>query len=328
MDKIKKITVGVLTYGSLPRSDGFIKSFWQNLDPILDVKLVCCDDGTPDLQALKERRAFCQKSNCVLVEHEENKGISAGWNTLASYDSDADLVVIFNDDIRFTTPGWLARLVYFFEHNEQVGTVGLPLIHEEGYKDNDPRWWNPAGLVGAATGCDFAVRPGILFSIENPDGSKGYWNDLISFHEEIHLGFKLAEKQFYSWMLPWPPCSHQGGATFSTNEELVWRKPSNYLPMDIFLKYVRQTRWYVPQYEEKYATGVVDRMSFSRLMLAKYWGLLEEIEAGNRMQNIKGEQVDILNEPQKPIHDRLISPRPPCMIKWLDRDGTQKEAEI
>ena len=98
--------------------------------------------------------------------------------------------------------------------------------------------------------------------------------------------------------------------------------------MDIFLKYVRQTRWYVPQYEEKYATGIVDRMSYSRLMLAKYWGLLEEIEAGNRIQDIKGEQVDILNEPQKPIHDRLISSRPPHMIKWLDRDGTQKEAEI
>ena len=327
-EKVNKIIIGCSTYGSLPRANGFIKSFWQNLDPGFNVTLVCCDDGTPDLQALKERRASCQKLNCVLIENGDNKGISATWNTLAGYDLEADLVVIYNDDIRFTAPGWLTRLAYFFEHNEQLGTVGLPLIHDDGYKDNDPRWWNPPGLVGAATGCDFAIRPSILFSVENPDGSKGFWNDLVSFHEEIHLGFKLAEKGYLSYMLPFPPCHHQGGATFSTNDELVWRKPSDYLPMDIFLKYVRQTRWYVPQYEEKYTNGIVDRMSYSRLMFARYWGILDEVEAGRGEQEIKGEMVSLLNEPQKPGHNRTVSPWPPREICWLDRDGKEHKQLI
>ena len=143
------------------------------------------------------------------------------------------------------------------------------------------------------------------------------------------MGFKLAEKGLLSYMLPWPPVSYRGGMAFSTHDELIWRQqPSSYLPMDQFLRYVRQTAWYVPQYEEKYAQGIIDRMSYSRVMMTKYWGLLDEIEAGNRIQEIKGEQVDILNEPQKPIHHRVVDSWPKRMIKWLDRDGTQKEAEI
>lgn len=328
MDKIKKIIVGVLTYGSLPRCDGFIKSCWQNLDPGFDVTLVCCDDGTPDLQALKERRAFCQKSNCVLVEHGENRGIPAGWNTLADYDPEADLAVIFNDDIRFTTSGWLTRLVYFFEHNEQVGTVGLPLIHDDGYKDSDPRWWNPPGLVGAAVGCAFAVKPKDLFSIENFDGSKGYAVSLLSFHEEIMAGFELAKKGLLSYMLPFPPLSHQGGATFSTNPELVWRVPCEHLSVDEFLKYARQSRWYIKDYEPQYAGGKVDRMTYSRILFAKVYGILDEVEAGKRIQEIKGEQVDILDEPTKFVHRKVVDVWPPREISWLDRDGRERKEVI
>jgi len=328
-NKIKKIVVGVSTYGTLPRVDGFVKSFWQNLDPMAaNISLVCCDDGTPNIQALRERRTFCQKSNCAFIEHGDNKGISAAWNTLASYDPEADLVLIFNDDIRFITPGWLTRIIHFFENNDQIGMVGLSLIHDDGYKDKEDRWWSPPGLVGAATGCDFAIRPNVLFSVENPDNSKGFWVDLVSFHEEIHLGFKLAEKGFLSYMLPFPPCYHQGGATFSMNDELVWRKPSEYLPMETFLKYVRQTKWYIPAYEEKYKTGVVDRMSYSRLMFSKYWGILDEVDQGNFIKEIKGEQVVILNEPQKPVHNRCVDVWPKRIIKWIDRDGKHCEGEI
>lgn len=323
--KINKIVVGCLTYGSLPRCEGFIKSTWQNLDPGFNVTLVCCDDGTPDLQALKERRKFCEKSNCILIEHGNNRGISAGWNTLASHDPNADLVVIFNDDIRFTTPGWLTRLVYFFEHNEQVGTVGLPLIHEEGYKDSESRWWNPPGVVGCAVGCAFAIQPKVLFSVENSeDNSRGFAEFLISFHEELVLGFRLAEKGILSWMLAFPPFSHQGGATFATNPELVWRHPHSYLSMEEFLAYVRSSRWYVPQYEDKYKEGIVDRMSYSRGAFCKMFGLLEL----NRKQIINGEEIDVWDEPQRLVHERVVKIWPARVTRWLDRDGKEQEVLI
>lgn len=323
-----KIVIGISTYGPIPRAERLIQSLFSNLDLQYNPMIVLCDDGTP-IEQIKDRRVFCSKWNITLLENGQNLGIPAVWNRLVNFDKDADLLIILSDGVRVIMPGWINRIVHFFENNKDIGTVGLPLLHgDEGYKDSDEKWWNNPGLVGAAVGSAFAIRPKDALSIENPDGSMGFWEDLISFHEEIHMGFKLAEKGLLSYMLPWPPISYKGGMAFSTHDELVWRKPSNYLPMDIFLKYVRQTRWYVPQYEEKYANGVVDRMSFSRLMLAKYWGLLDEIEAGNRYQEIKGETVDILSEPQKPIHHRTTDLWPPREICWLDRDGAQKEAEI
>ena len=330
---ISKIVIGITTYGPIPRAERLIQSIFSNLEPQHNPRIVCGDD-TPVTQ-IRERRKFCEKWNVTLLEGGQITGIPATWNKLARFDQEADLIIIFSDGIRVIMPGWINRLVYFFDNNENVGTVGLPLLHrsddgkEDGYKDNDQRWHNPVGLVGAAVGCAFAARPKDLLSIENPDGTRGFWEDLISFHEEIHMGFKLAEKGLLSYMLPWPPVSYRGGMAFSTHDELVWRQQiSNYLPMDQFLKYVRQTRWYVPSYEEKYANGIVDKMSYSRIMLAKYWGLLEEIEAGNRIQEIKGEQVDILNEPQKFVHPLVVDKWPSRQIKWLNRDGKEEEALI
>lgn len=328
---ISKIIIGISTYGPIPRAERLIQSIFSNLEPPYNPIIVCGDDTAPD--QIGDRRKFCGRWNVTLLEGGYIRGIPATWNKLANFDPAADLLVIFSDGVRVIMPGWISRLVYFFDNNENVGTVGLPLVHrggekDEGYIDSDDRWWGNVGLVGAAVGCAFAARPKDLLSVKNPDGTEGFWEDLAAFHEEIHMGFKLAEKGLLSYMLPWPPVSYQGGMAFSMHDELVWRKPSDYLPMDVFLKYARQTRWYVPQYEEKYTSGTVDRMSYSRIMLAKYWGLLEEIEAGNRIQEIKGEQVDILNEPQKPVHHRVVDKWPSRAIKWLDRDGASKETDI
>lgn len=331
---ISKIVIGISTYGPIPRAERLIQGIFSNLDPQYDPTVVLCDDGTPADQ-IRDRRVFCSKWNVTLLENGLNLGIPAVWNKLAKFDKDADLLIIFSDGIRIIMPGWITRICYFFQNNENVGTVGFPLLHrgeggeEDGYKDGDKRWHNPVGLVGAAVGCAFAVRPKDLLSIENPDGSKGFWEDLISFHEEIHMGFKLAEKGLLSYMLPWPPVSYRGGMAFSTHDELIWRNQlSSYLPIDQFLKYVRQVQWYVPGYEERYAKGIVDRMSYSRIMFSKYWGILDEIERDNRIMEIKGKQVDILDEPQKPVHNRVVDKWPPRLIKWLSRDGKEEEALI
>lgn len=326
------IVIGISTYGPIPRAESLIKSIYSNLEPSYVTKIVCCDDGT-EVKYIKERRQFCQLWNVTLLENMYNIGIPATWNRLAKFDSEADILIIFSDGVRAIMPGWITRLVHFLENNENVGTVGLPLLHRNddiggGFKDDDSRWLDNPGLVGSAVGCVFAVRPKVLFSIENPDGSVGYWEDLISFHEEIHMGFKLAERGLLSYMLPWPPMSYLGGMAFSAHNELVWRKPSSYLSMEEFLKYVRQTKWYVKDYEPKYSEGVVDRMAYSRLMFSKYWGVLDEVEAGRRIQEIKGEQVDLLNEPQKFVHHLCVDPWPTRKIRWLDRAGTPQEKEI
>ena len=284
------------------------------------------DDGTPDKIAARETEAACKRWNFEYVRHEQNRGISAAWNTILQHKADADICVIFNNDIRFLTPGWLTRLKHFFLNNEQIGTVGLPLVDEPGFYDADPRWDNPPGRVGAATGCDFAVRPKDALSIVNPDGSRGYWESLISFHEEVHLGFELADRGLLSVMLPWPPTKHAGGQSFQANPELVWRAPCDYVPMDMFLKYVRQSKWYIPQYEEQYAENKVDRMSYSRVMAAKAWGVLEMHEE-KEVWEIKGEQVRVLDEPQKVRHVAVVDKWPLRTVRWLDRQGQVREID-
>lgn len=322
------VIVGVSTYGMIPRAEGWVRSFWSNTEQLGDeisIVPVMIDDGTPNVETIKEREHFCEMRNVNFLHNEKNLGIPATWNRILTAIPNADLAIIFNDDIRLLAPGWLSRLIHFTRRNEKVGTVGLPLVQTPGFTDNDPRWWGKPGRVGAAVGCAFAIKPADALGVKNPDNSIGYYEDLLSFHEEITMGFRLAEQGKLSYMLPWPPAHHAGGATFGANPELIWRDPSDYLTMDEFLRYVRACAWYVPDYEKDYAEGKVDRMSYSRVQFSKYWGVLEEVEAGRRIQEIKGEQVDILNEPQKFVHARVVDPWPARTIYWVDREGNEQE---
>lgn len=328
--EIEKIVVGVTTYGPIPRVNRFVRGFWSNIEPQLDISLIMVDDGTDNEFAIKERRTLCQRSNVTLVEHGKNRGIPASWNTIVKYalKEKAHMVCIFNDDIAFLAPGWITRLKFFLENNEKVGMVGLPLVNEKGFKMMEDRWNGTPGRVGAAVGCAFAVIPRVWSLIQNPDGSTGFYEDLISFHEEVDFGFELATQGFLSYMLPFPPVYHMGGATFQASPELVWRQPSSYLPMDEFLRYARQSKWFVKDYESAYAEGKADRMTYSRIMAAKKWGVLSEVDAGRRFQEIKGDIVDILDEPQRFRHAQVVDPWPLRSIRWLDKNARIQESEL
>ena len=324
MSKINSVTVAASTYGILPRISGWIQSVWNNLEPEIIPKVIVIDDGTPDANVVKAREAYCRRFNVQFFHNEKNLGIPATWNRIFR-EAQTDLVVCSNDDIRMLAPGWLSRLVYVFDHNDMIGGVGLPLVNEMGFKYDDPRWGGDIGKVGAAVGCIFAMRPDVLFRVDNPDGSQGFFEALKSFHEEIMAGFRLAQLGYYSLMLPWPPCYHMGGATFQANPELIWMDHDPYVPMEQFLQYVRALPWYVPAYEEQYARGKVDRMAFSRAIFAKYWGLLDE----ERMQELPGQGIiDCWSEPQKKIHEMVVAPLPKKEIKWLDREGTERTSIV
>ena len=328
MSKINSVTIAASTYGVIPRISGWIQSVWNNLEGNdyfinnkIQMQVLVVDDGTPNEAATRLRAQYCQKFNVRYLLNEKNLGIPATWNRIFR-ESGTDLVVCFNDDIRMLAPGWLSRLIYVFEHNDHIGGVGLPLVNETGFNWNDPRWDVSPSKVGAAIGCSFALMPSVLFQVQNPDESFGFFSRLRSFHEETTAGFKLAELGYDSFMLPWPPCHHMGGATFQANPELVWMEPDPYVPMDEFLKYVRSLPWYIPEYEEYYSKGKVDRMSFSRAMMAKIWGILDM----DPMQEIPGEgMVNIWAEPQRWIHYKVVTPRPKRPFRWLDREGKERE---
>lgn len=318
-----KVVIGVTTYGTIPRVDQFMLSLRNNLDPQFETKLVCVDDGTPSPECLRLRARAAQKLGFQFIEHGHNRGIPAAWNTIVQYAAgeNAQVVAIFNDDIRLMSPGWLTRLAVMFERNDNLGMVGLPLCNESSFNDADSEkmWGNKPGLVGAAVGCAFAGQPETFLKVENPDGSLGFWDELLSFHEETCLGMRLAQMGFPSYMLPWPPVYHQGGATFGTNPELVWRNAVSYLPPEEFLTYARASAWYVPQYEPYYAQGKFDRMMYSRAMFCKYWDILDMERKWTDPQN--GEIVDIYDEPQRYVHRQYVDQLQGRTLHFLNKMG-------
>jgi GT2 family glycosyltransferase len=323
-----KITIGVATYGPFPRVDGFFSSLRNNLDPQFDINLVCVDDGTPQADVVRAREEKARKYRFLYVHHELNRGIPAAWNTILkeAIAAQSELAIIFNDDIRLMSPGWLTRMAKFFELNQQIGTVGIPLCNEPSFDDSksEEMWGKQPGLVGCAVGCVFGVRPDVAMLVENPDGTHGYWEDLVSFHEELELGFRLAEKGFSSYMLPWPPAYHMGGATFGSCPELTWRDVSPYLPAEEFIAYAQSSRWYVPQYLSAYESGKFDRMMYSRAMFCKRWGIL----AMDRkwIDPLTKEEVDIYDEPQRYVHRLVVDQLQGREVQWMDKMGVMQKS--
>lgn len=199
------IIIGVSTYGSLPRVNGFIKSVMSNMEDISPHTLtfVCYDDGTPDQQAVNERIAFCKRYGFKYVRNVENRGISFTWNRIAQYE-EADLVGVFNDGVRFLSPGWLTRLIFFFEKNINIGMVSLPTINEMGFDSNGSGWLStPQRIISPCDRC-FAIRPDILFQISNKNEQNGFPEDDLT-SSLFYVGQKFTENNFFSYLLPWPP---------------------------------------------------------------------------------------------------------------------------
>lgn len=321
-----KIVVGVTTYGMSELEIGFLTSFWNNCEQSgNEISLVCVDDGTPSPARVREREAMVRRLNCDFISNGVNRGIPASWNVILNYakSKGAELTGVFNNDIRFLVPGFIERVVYFYQKNQNVGMIGLPLVQERGFHDSDPRWLTAPGKVGAAVGCSFFTPTELALSVVNPDGSRGFFEALLSFHEETTFGFRLNEMDYQSWMLPWPPAVHFGGATFQANPELIWRDPVPGLPVEQFLNYVRACQWYIPAYEEAYAQNKFDRMSYSRYLACLHFQIFD----GERYREIDGQKVDCWENPQIAIHDRVVRKKLDRLIFWLSKSGEQMSME-
>lgn len=325
-----KVVLGITTYGPIPRVELLIKSIEKTIDPDISYIIAVADDSAGGGYDMRARKVFYKQKNIALLAGETITGIPASWNRIVTFakQQNAQIVVILSDGIRFLVPGWLQRMVHFLETNTQVGTVGTPTVGQPSFDSMLERWDHPVGRVGCAVGCSFAFRTEVAGKVKNVDGTTGFWEDLISFHEELDFGFSLSQQGYLSYMLPYPPSYYRGGLAFAAHDELIWRSPSQYLPLEEFLIYARLSPWHVPQYEENYAQGKVDKMSYSRVMFAKKWKLLEEIQGGNRFQVIAGRDTDILAEPQIPVHHQVVTPWPAREITWLDRNGQEKKSIV
>ena len=118
-----KINIGITTYNGATRLAWLLKSIALRTPEIQngEATITVVDDGSP---RVSETRDVVSKSELPIrfIEHESNRGISAGWNT-ASRATDALVDVLINDDV-IVSSGWLQPLVHILKHSPNVGVVG------------------------------------------------------------------------------------------------------------------------------------------------------------------------------------------------------------
>ena len=309
-----KYSIGIPTLNDYNRLNTVIKSVVDKTKEYtkdIDYKLVVCDDGSFKPDAIEGIKKVAREFGADYIRHEKNRGISAAWNSL-SKQVDSEYVILLNDDVRIRDDFWLKYLDFFFTNNSDIGVVGFPLAH---YYPQTQKWiegpWAPwPAMVGAPVGCSFGFSKKAWAAVKNPDGSIGFWDDLVSFSEEIYFGFRVWELDFYNFQLPWPPIENYlgGGQTFGANPHVNVRKPSNYLPLD---EYLREMTKYKPRHMLVNAFGEVSRMDYSRMMFAKAYG-----------------SKDYWDNPYKEVHERIVTPKPAKKVKWLSKDLNVEEEYI
>ena len=328
------VGIGISCYNDVTLVSQLLESIINETSFEEDYQLIVVDDGTKDEKIIDRLKTICQVWDAELVVNEQNKGIPYTWNRIvktlhANYGCED--IIILNNDLVVLNKNWLQSLVFFLDNNDGVGTVGLGLAqidHRTGELEKyDPNAFGTTpSKVGCATGCDFAIKESVWKEVKNPDNSIGWFSGLKSFHEELWIGFKLAELGYVSYMLPYPAPSfaHWGGATFMKNPELTEMKlPTSEaigipIDKDEYTAIIKASKIY-PEiwkkdrivWKNEKGKDIVDRMSFSRYLFAKYFDVLENYEA-----------------PQIPVHARIVTPIPPRKVKWLDKNLKIREAIV
>lgn len=315
-----RIGVGAPTYNSVQRLERLLSSLEFCKDQNFDYRIVVLDDGTPDMQKRNSVCDLAARFKIDLIQHDRNEGIPKSWNDLTRHFDDIDYMILFNDDIT-VSHNWIKNFVYFMDNNPQVGSIGFPIMHidpDSGLKNEQlpsPNEDSIPGKVGSPNGCSFGFRKKLWEKIINPDGSIGFWDDLISFYEELSFNFEIGRLGYYCFQMSTPILEHWGSRTFSENQNLSTRIISSYITKDEYLNHLRENNnlWIpIEQHEqliEQY--NLVSRMDYARMMFAKHW-----------------ECNDYISNPQVEVHRRYVDILPSTEIKWLDKNGNEQKQII
>ena len=303
-----RTTIGIPTYNGFFRLNLLLSSIFNYTteEELKNIRIVVVDDGTPDREEEKRILGVCRKHNVMSLRHPQNRGISASWNTATRYYSNAELIILLNDDIQICHPAWLKCLKYFFENNENIGHVSFSTFNldprtalprpEQCIPDisaNPWMSWTPGGQA-------FAFKKTIFDETE-----AGFPEKLLSFYEEGWFGYELAFKGYLSYILSFPIVQHWGSQTFGLNHELAFTTPIPELPMEKYRELLK------PKFSDEKIEpqpGKVYRMEYSRVLFALKWGC-----------------KDYWDAPQNEIEERLRDKIEKRSIKWLDMDGNERQ---
>lgn len=247
-----RIAIGVPTYNGAARLGWLLKSLAMRTPEIEsgEAEIVVVDDGSPRREETRSViRAWEGKLPIRYLEHDGNRGISAGWNTL-SRATDAPVVALLNDDVIVPSGGWLRALSHVVEKSPGVGSVGAnmhwflsedadaltrspdsdrsvtPRDHE---KRHAPERREMEACTDVGGGCKLKGNPGRvmcptgqMFAFRRSDFETvgGFDERMKSFYEESSFGTELAARGMITAILNWPFCWHMWSATFRENPEL------------------------------------------------------------------------------------------------------------
>lgn len=292
MSKLYDVDVGIITYSGAHRVRSLVRSIKKWEDDENSCHIVLVDDGSPNPQPSRD---VAKEFELQLVEHGNNRGIAAAWNTCVR-SLDTPYVVLLNDDI-LVTRDWLRCMRFFLENNPQAASASWPFhfiteadvpiilqspepvrisrdpITKEPVEDRTDAQINSSpGAIMCVAGCCFGFRRE-MFELAG-----GFDERYISFHEESDFGTTLAARGYSSFGLPYPLLYHIWSATFGDNPEL---QPS-------------------------------ERMVQSRKRYCEKWGV----------------PLELHDDPFKYTHPKYMSKIEPIIIKWLSPDLTVRKVEV
>jgi GT2 family glycosyltransferase len=262
-NKMAKLTIGALTYNDTVYSLAWLDSVLQNLPDSLQVeaRIVLVDDGTPSAEIKDKLRQECQENDVLFIEHGVNRGIPAGWNTIARAFPKTSLICVFNNDTRITSPDTFPCAVYFMESNPQVGASSWPTVYV--YPNGDKSNWFKEGEYPAVVRQPFGY--GFFFTRQAYEKTGEFWEELLSFLEESDFGYELYKAGYQVMIMPypsiehWPGCDGLGHYTFSHNPELKYWEGEK---RDVRARRMFVDKWGLPpegELEKAYVKPIQDK---------------------------------------------------------------------
>ena len=237
--------IGITTYndhGYLPLLLWTIRNYTFSDD----YELVVCDDGSPNEVSAQSIKLWCEEYSVDLIRHEENKGISAAWNTLSNeaVKRKCKNIVLLSNDL-LVVPHWLRCLLYALQANESSDIVGsvfwptwsipqcysvdfLRMFHQQLHKyvvtvervsdvyskKQDDLSCRTAPRRLSPLGSAFAFTAKTLSRVGQFDERfQGSYNDM-------DFGVRCARLGLWSFMLPYPKLYHAFSRTYVENKEL------------------------------------------------------------------------------------------------------------
>ncbi len=242
---MSRITIGITTYNGAARVEQLLQSIklrttTNDLDNNIDIILV--DDGSPNpLQTKQVFDAWSAILPISYIEHKQNLGISAGWNT-ASRAKNNEYVILVNDDVIVSSGSWIDAMIHPLKNSTGIGGVGVNwhafldedvdslLASETSDRDVVPR--DPGSKAKTPERRNYEecgpgrvmCPSGQLFAFRRSDFDAigGFDEKYKSFFEESDFFTAIAAKLGKIGMqINWPMCWHRWSATFGTNPELM-----------------------------------------------------------------------------------------------------------